>query len=137
MWPVVWIAACIVVATAAVRSSGQAEPARGKPSESIVQLVIDYGDGVQKHFTRLPWRDGITVLDVMLAAAQHPRGIRVQHRGKGATVLVTQIDDVHNEGGTGTGRNWIYRVNDQVGERSAGIRAVEPGDKILWSFEGM
>ena len=30
--------------------------------------------------------------------------------------------------------NRIYRVNDQVGDRSAGIREVEAGDIVVWSY---
>jgi hypothetical protein len=49
--------------------------------------------------------------------------------------LITQIDDVGNQGAGGSQRNWIYRVNDQVGQRSAGICPVAAGDTILWRFE--
>ena len=101
----------------------------------VVRLVIDYGDGVQKHFTQLRWKDGATVHTQLQDAARHSRGIRTQHRGKGATLLVTQIDDVGNEGAAGSGRNWIFRVNGEVGERSAGICPLAAGDTVLWSFE--
>ena len=63
-----------------------------------VRLVIDYGDGVQKHFTKLPWKEGATVLDALQGAANHRRGIEFKHRGTGATAFVTQIDDLKNEG---------------------------------------
>ncbi len=74
----------------------------------------------------------MTVWDAMQAAAKHPRGITVAHRGKGATLMVTQIDDVKNQG---DGLNWIFRLNDEIGERSAGIQSVKAGDTILWRFE--
>ena len=108
-----------------------AEPAPERPA--TVKLTIDYGDGVQKHFTGLPWQGRMTVLEAMLKAHEHPRGIRLKYRGKGATALVLQIDDVANEGGRG--RNWIYQVNGQPANRSCGIFVLNRGDTILWKFE--
>ena len=98
-----------------------------------VKLIVDYGDGVEKHFSQLKCQDKTTVFDLMQQAAQHRRGIRFEHRGKGATVLLTQIDDVKNQ--DGPGRNWIYRVNDKLGDRSIGIHELKPGDTVLWKFE--
>lgn len=98
-----------------------------------VRLIIDYSDGVQKHYTELPWRPEMTVLDALRQAQQHPRGIRLEYRGKAATAMVTRIDDLTNQGGRG--RNWIYRVNEEPGSRSCGIRPLEAGDTVLWKFE--
>jgi hypothetical protein len=39
---------------------------------STVALTIDYSNGVQKHFSSIPWRDGLTILD----AIQASEGIR-------------------------------------------------------------
>ena len=36
-------------------------------TKAIVKLVIDYGDGVQKHFVALEYKDGMTVFDALLA----------------------------------------------------------------------
>ncbi len=103
------------------------------PDAEYVRLVVDFGDGVEKHFTQLDWRDKMTVFDAMQSARQHPRGISFVHRGKGATLLLTQIDDVKNQGSSG--KNWIYRVNSKVGDRSIAIYPVKSGDTILWKFE--
>ena len=97
-----------------------------------VRLVIDYNDGVEKHFNAIAWNSGMTVLEVMLAAKKHPRGISFEHKGKGATVLLTKIDDVENEG---RGRNWLYRVNDKPADRSMGIFELKAGDTVLWKFD--
>jgi hypothetical protein len=98
-----------------------------------VKLSVDYGDGVQKHFLSITWQRGMTVLDVMRAADRHPRGIGFQYRGKRATALLTAIDDVQNEGGRG--RNWIYRVNGKLADRSFAIYELQSGDKVLWKFD--
>jgi hypothetical protein len=98
----------------------------------LVRLVVNYADGVEKHFTALPWREGMTVFDAMQAAQEHPRGIKIQFRGSGATAFLTQIDDVKNEG---SGRNWIYRVNGELAERSFAVQKLAAGDAVLWKFE--
>ena len=102
-----------------------------EPAQKPMRLVIDYGDGVEKHFNSIAWKDGSTVLDVLVAAQKHPRGIKFVHRGKGETAFLTRIDDRENEG---RGRNWVYRVNGELADRSFAVRAVKPGDTILWKF---
>lgn len=97
-----------------------------------VRVVIDYSDGVQKHFTAIPWREGMTVRDALLAAQEHRRGVKFQERGSGATAFLTQLDDLKNEG---SGRNWIYRVNGQIADRSFAVYRLEAGDTVLWKFE--
>ena len=71
-------------------------------------------------------------MDVMLAAKKHPRGIHFEYKGKGATALLTKIDDVTNEG---RGRNWLYRVNGDPGDRSMGVFELKAGDAVLWKFD--
>ena len=100
-------------------------------AQQTVKVVINYGDGVQKHFTALPWKEKLTVLDALLSAQQHPRGIKVQYRGKGQTAFVSKIDDLENEG---RGSNWIYRVNDKLADRGCGVYELKAGDTILWEF---
>ena len=102
-----------------------------QPTRKLVRLVVDYGDGVQKHFTELAWRDEMTVLDAMTAAGKHPRGIQFKYRGRGATAFLTEIDDLENEG---RGRNWIFSVNEKMAERSFAVVSLKPGDTILWKF---
>jgi hypothetical protein len=97
-----------------------------------VKLVVDYDDGVQKHFTQIPWRKEMTVLHVLEAAQKHPRGIQFKYRGRDATAFLTKIDDVENEG---RGRNWIYRVNGKLGVRSFAVHRLEAGETVLWRFE--
>jgi hypothetical protein len=97
----------------------------------VVKLVIDYGDGVEKRFTQLPHVDDMTVLDAMRLAAKHKRGIRFEFRGSGSTAFLFQIDDLKNEG---RGRNWIYRVNDKLGEVSFGLHKLQSGDTVEWKF---
>jgi len=118
----------LVLAAVAATVAHSAEDPQGPPR---VRMVVDYGDGVQKHFTRLRWREDMTVLDALKAASKHPRGIQFECRGRAATAFLTKIDDLENEG---RGSNWIYRVNDKLARRSIGIFTLQPGDTVLWRF---
>ncbi len=97
-----------------------------------VKLIVDYGDGVQKQFTELAWKEGLTVLAATQAAQEHPRGITIKVRSSGSTAFLTQIDDVKNEG---NGKNWIFRVNGKLSDRSCGIYKLNDGDTVLWRFQ--
>lgn len=107
-----------------------AEPAADP--KSSVKLIVDYGDGVQKQFSAIPWREKMTVLDTLQWCTKHARGVMVKSRGMGSTAFVLQIDDLANEG---SGRNWVFRVNDELGKSSSGVATVKAGDTILWRFE--
>lgn len=101
------------------------------PPRPVVRLIVDYGDGVQKHFTAVPWRKALTVLNALEACRKFPRGITFEHRGSGETAFVTAIDGQSNEG---RGRNWTFRVNDQLAQQSCGVTELQAGDTILWRF---
>jgi hypothetical protein len=105
---------------------------QGEPKASTVRLVVDYGDGVEVHFTALPWREDMTVLNALSAAQAHRHGMSFTQRGAGASAMITKIGDVKNEG---DGRNWLYYVNEKQGEVSAGVMKLKPGDAVLWRFE--
>lgn len=97
-----------------------------------VKIIVDYGDGVEKHFTQLPFMQNMTVLDATRVAEKHPHGIKVEVRSSGETAFLTKIDDVANQG---SGKNWVFRVNGQLGDRSIGIHKLEAGDAVLWRFQ--
>ena len=101
---------------------------------ATVRLVVDYGDGVIKTITGLPWAKGSTVLDVMNAAKDRPHGISFSYTGSGASAFLTRIDDVANEGGAATKKNWQLWVNTSYAERSFGVYEVQPLDVVFWRF---
>ena len=117
----------LLLLTATVAEGQQVSPAK----KSQVVLVIDFGDHFQKRFTAITWTRDMTILEVLQAAAKHPRGIRFKHRGKGKTAFLTSIDKLENLGGD---RNWVYRVNGKLGDRSFATFTVQPTDTILWTF---
>lgn len=117
-----------------VNSLAEEKKSPTKPKQKpIVTLTIDYGDGMQKRFPIIPWKEKMTVIDAMEWADKHPRGIGFSSRGKGATKLINQIDDLKNGGGQK--KNWIFRVNDKMADRSCGVFPLKEGDRVLWRFE--
>lgn len=104
------------------------------PGEPAVELVIDYGDGVERRFTRIPFEDGMTVLGALRSAAEHPRGITFEKTGSGEAAMLTKIDDLANQTTSGD-KNWIYRVNGKLATKSFDAYVLSPGDVILWRLE--
>jgi hypothetical protein len=121
----------LVVGSLVAGGSGVEADDATKPGPTV-KVVVDFADGVEKHFTRVSWTQGMTVLDAMNTVAKHPRGIEVRYRGRGSTTLLVRIDDLENEG---NGRNWIYRVNHKLADRGIGAYRLASGDTILWRFE--
>ena len=112
-----WLAACALMLSTIGGCSGQtgalrdsAPPAKAPENGAVaatkppanatktVELVIDYGDGVQKRFTDIGWKESMTVLDVLKAAEKNSHGISFPAHGSGETAMVTKIDDVANQG---------------------------------------
>jgi hypothetical protein len=121
---------CSALAVLALCGSPHIAPAQeAAPS---VRLIIDYGDGVQKTFQRIEWKEKLTVFAALQAAAKHPRGIKLEHSGSGESLFIKAIDDCENEGQGG--RNWRYLVGGESGRVSAGIAEVKAGDEIMWHF---
>lgn len=128
-WPAMIAAGAVVALFAAVGVAGVEWQ-----TPKTVRLVVDYGDGVEKHFTSVTWKQGMTVLDAMEFAKKSPHGIRFEYKGRGETALLTQIDDLKNEGGGRKKKNWIYYVNDKAADKSFAARKLESSDVVRWKF---
>ena len=124
---ILWVglSLCLVPAQTPADEGDKAE------NERTISLTVDYGDGVQKVFSRLKWQRGMTVLQALESAKKHRRGITFAYKGSGSTGFLTQIDDLKNEG---RGANWIYRVNKQLGDKSFAAFPLNAGDAVLWKF---
>ncbi len=103
-----------------------------QPTGDTVRLTIDFGNGARKVFDALPWQPGTTVSDVMESAREFRPGIEFTQEGSGASGFLTSLDGLANEGASG--RNWIYRVDQQHAHQSFCLEKVEPGRHVLWLF---
>ena len=121
-------AAAILLAAFSFAAAGD----RAQAQSATVRLVIDYGDGVIKTITGLPWTKGNTVLDVMNAAKSRPHGISFSYTGSGGSAFLTQIDDIANEGGGK--KNWQLWVNTSYADKSFAVHDVQPLDVVFWRF---
>ena len=121
------ILAAILLAIAVASDQTHAQTA-------TVRLVVDYGDGVIKTIAGLPWAKGSTVLDVMNAAKDRPHGISFSYSGSVASAFLTRIDDIANEGGAATKKNWQLWVNTSYADKSFGVYEVQPLDVVFWRF---
>lgn len=110
-------------------------PAAAAPAKAAVRLIVDYGDGVQKHFTALDHAAGMTVHDALLAARAHPRGIKIDVSGKGETAFLHAIDDLKNQGTGKDKKNWQFFVNDAFGTKGMGVTPLKPGDTVRLVFD--
>ncbi len=122
------LTALLLVAGSSIQSAAQTET---KPAAQTIKLIVDYDDGVEKRFTRIRWKEGMTVLSAIQTAQKHPRGIRVKYRGKGATAFLYELDGLANEAG---GRGWLFRVNGKLADRSFALVSLKAGDTVLWEF---
>jgi len=102
------------------------------PTGETVSLVIDFGNGAKREFDALPWSPGMAVADVMEAARTFRPNIQYAQQGSGERGLLTALEGVSNEGGSG--RNWRFLIDGKLGQMSFCLAEVEPGSSILWEF---
>jgi hypothetical protein len=110
-----------------------AAAAEAENGQTIV-LTIDFGGGMRREWSALPWREGMTVGDALSAASQPSGGeLEFAQQGSGASAFLTRFGDAVNEGAGG--RNWTYEVNGQRADRSFAVYVLKPGDQVLWKFD--
>jgi len=127
------IVCTLLVVSAISQTCSRLETASADEREKSVSVAIDFGDGVELKYTALNWREEMTVQDAMSSVEKHPRGVKLETRGSGATAMLLKIDDLKNEGGVGKG--WMYRVNGKLADRGFGVYQLKAGDAVLWTFE--
>jgi len=103
-----------------------------RPEGEVVRLEIDFGNGAKKTYDALPWREEMTVADVMVAAQRFRPTITFTQVGVGERCFLTSLEGVENEGGDG--RNWLYEVNGQPGDVSFCVKTVDSDELVRWRF---
>ncbi len=99
--------------------------------KETVELTISFNGRQKDKQIMVEITSACSVLSV-LQTAQQENAIRFESRGAGETAFVTSFDGVENE--QGSGDNWVYRVNRKLGNKSAGLFEINPGDKLDWTF---
>lgn len=117
-----------------LRAADEPPAATAPPLDSVVRVVIDYRDGVEKVFVAIPYRPDMTVLDALTDAGRHPRGVKIEVTGKGEVAFVRKIDDLANQGGGKSARNWMFSVDGKPGTRGCGVTKLKQSDVVLWKF---
>jgi hypothetical protein len=113
--------------------------ARSQAPQTI-RLTVDYNDGVRKEFV-LPWKAGMTVFDAMTAAEANPHGLKFDCdrkfpcSGPAANRVLAYIDDLKNQGGGGSAKNWVFFVDDAFADQGFGVCKIADKDRILWKFD--
>jgi hypothetical protein len=86
-------------------------------SLETVTLIIDYGNGAQKSFASIPWRQGMDVLEVLGAAESINPGLAFEFsvtlesdRAGRQRGFIASIDGVEADQ---TNQEWLIRIHDR------------------------
>ena len=77
---------------------------------ATVALTIDYSNGAQKHFSSIPWKEGLTVLEAIQASERIPPKASITFGSdRSGHVLGLVIDEVPPKDGPAS--EWVIWVN--------------------------
>jgi hypothetical protein len=77
---------------------------------STVALTIDYSNGAQKHFSSIPWKKGLTILEAIQASEGIPPGAKISFGSdRSGHVLALVIDEMPQ--GETREADWVVWVN--------------------------
>jgi hypothetical protein len=86
---------------------------------STVSLTIDYSNGAQKHFSNIPWLEGLTILGAIQSSAGIPPGAAVTFGSdRVGHVLGLVIDEMPR--GDKAASEWVIWVNAKPFENRLG-----------------
>lgn len=123
---------CLCIASLTGCDSTKELPAELQRDIGTVTLEVDFGSDTKRSKSiDVVCSPDSTVIQ-SLERAREMKKLKFESRGVGETLFLSSIDGVKNEGSGG--KNWIYRVNGELGDKSAGIFEVNPNDRITWSF---
>jgi hypothetical protein len=121
------LAGCDATPSAPSRSGQQNLPGE----EGVVQLKIDFLGRKANIQIAVPCQPPMTVFGV-LENARDRGDLTFESTGRGETAFVSAIGGIENEGAAGD--NWVFHVNEQLGDRGSGVFEVNTGDQVLWTF---
>lgn len=94
--------------------------------------IIDIDGNNILQQTEVEFKEGQTVYDV-LAAVTKANNIELKTRGSGAFTYIERIGSI-SEFDQGPLSGWIYLVNGEKPNKSAGAYKLKPKDEIIWKF---
>ena len=115
-------------------NSPTASDVTGSSSEAVagtVQLLVDYAGEKKNRKIKVPCSADSTVFTI-LQRAKNMGDLEFDFQGAGSTAFVHSIDGMMNTGRRG--KNWVFRVNEELATESCGSLVVAPGDVIEWKF---
>lgn len=97
-----------------------------------VQVEIMFGSDRESIQSEVDCMNDSTVFSVLQAASDRAEFVFESTGVLKGDKFITSIGGVKNL--AGDGKNWIYRVNGELGDKGAGVFAVKPQDRVVWSF---
>jgi len=134
----IYLWSCFLMLALAVGCDPQPTPDAQRSADPVgevvagtVQLQVDFSGEKKNISVKVPCSADSTVFQI-LQRAQNQGDLEFDSQGSGGTAFVHSIDGVLNSGRRG--KNWVFRVNEQLAKESCGLLAVVPGDVIEWRF---
>jgi hypothetical protein len=125
---------CAIYAVVGCQNSSPSENAKLDHSSAAgtVELEIEFNSDRKSIKVDVPCSADSTVFTI-LQRAQKMGDLKFDATGLADDMkFVTSIGGVDNLAAAGD--NWVYRVNEKLGDKSSGIYPVEPGDHVHWAF---
>lgn len=104
-----------------------------RPTGETVSLTIDFGNGARREFAALPYKQGMTLGELITQAREFRPPINFTTQGEGDMAFLTSLEGVANETGA-SGRYWVYSVDDRRGEVSFAVQSLAAKSEVLWEF---
>jgi hypothetical protein len=82
--------------------------------------------------TDIEWHDEDSVLDALIQVTKNHR-IPLEYRGRGILSYVEGIGNLY-EFDKGPGSGWLFKVNGEFADKSAGAVKLDKGDKVEWIY---
>lgn len=114
-------------------SPQQGQDIREPEQQTVVLSIHGEGEiGVILEPVAVRLEEGDTVLDVLKRVTREKR-IPMEYRGAGPLAYVEGIADIY-EFDYGPQSGWLYLINGEQPNQSAGSRSLEPGDVVEWIY---
>ena len=100
---------------------------------ATVALTIDYSNGAQKHFSSIPWKEGLTILEAIQASETIPPKASITFGSdRSGHALGLVIDEVPPKDGPAS--EWVIWVNAKSFQSRLGTETsfgFHPGEREL------